>query len=110
MTCPHCGESARFVEYRPKTCTSLLGVIRLPRAYYHCQHCHDVHVRSDQTLRLSPQRQTLAAQEVITLAGIKESFGKVAQRSLRKLTGLRLSESTIERTTEAAGKRLGALL
>lgn len=44
------------------------------------------------------------------LAGIQESFGKAAERTLRKLAGLRLSESTVERTTESAGTRLGERL
>ena len=110
MTCPHCQESARFVSYRPKTFISLLGDLRCERGYYHCDQCHAGYFPWDQTLRLSPQRMTLAAQEVITLSGIKESFGKVAERTLWKQTGLRLSESTVERVTEAAGERLGKLL
>jgi hypothetical protein len=110
MTCPHCLEAARFVNYRPKTFTSLLGDIRFERAYYHCGQCGQGSFPWDQTLRLSPQRQTLAAQEVITLSGIQASFGKVADRTLYKQTGLRVSESTVERTTEAAGERLGQLL
>jgi hypothetical protein len=61
-------------------------------------------------LRLSPQRLTPATQEVTTLAGIQESFGKASERTLRKLAGLRLSESTVERTTETAGERLGEAL
>ncbi len=44
------------------------------------------------------------------LAGIQESFGKAAERTLVKLTGLRLSESTVERTTEGAGERPGGCL
>ncbi len=44
------------------------------------------------------------------MAGIQESFGKVAERALYKLTGLRLCESTVERTTEAAGEKLGEML
>jgi hypothetical protein len=64
----------------------------------------------DQILRLSAQRLTPAAQEVTALAGIQESFGKAAERTLHKLAGLDLSESTVERTTEAAGERLGELL
>jgi hypothetical protein len=47
---------------------------------------------------------------VTTLAGIQESFGKAAGRTLLKLSGLRLSESTVERTTEAGGDRLGTCL
>jgi hypothetical protein len=98
------------VSYRPKTFVSLLGELRLERGYYHCEQCQQGHFPWDQTLRLSGQRLTPAAQEVLTLAGLKESFGKVAERSLYKTTGLRLSESTVQRTTEAAGERLGRLL
>jgi len=98
------------VNYRPKTFTSLLGDLHCARGYYHCAHCHQGHVPWDQALRLTDQRLTPAAQEVVTLAGLKESFGKVAERSLAKLTGLRLSESMVQRTTEAAGARLGQRL
>ena len=44
------------------------------------------------------------------MAGVQESFGKAADRTLPKLAGLRLCESTVERTTEEAGARLGARL
>ena len=110
MSCPHCGESARFVEHREKDIVSLVGTIRLSRCYYHCRHCHQGHFPWDQTLRLSPQRLSPGAQEVVSLAGIQESFGKAAGRTLRKLAGICLSESTVERTTEAAGTRLGQQL
>jgi hypothetical protein len=110
MSCPHCLESARFVQHRDKTIVSLVGQMRLSRPYYHCEHCHQGHFPWDELLRLSPQRLTPAAQEVATLAGIQESFGKAAERTLPKLAGIRLSESTVERTTEAAGERLGQLL
>jgi hypothetical protein len=109
MTCPHCKEAARFVTYRPKIFTSLLGDLHIERGYYHCRACGHGHFPWDQTLRLS-ERMTPAAREVVALSGIKESFGKVADRSLYKQTGLRLSESTVQRTTEAAGERLGQLL
>jgi len=89
---------------------SLLGNIRVARGYYHCSHCGGGQFPWDQTLRLSPQRLTPGAQEVVCLAGIQESFGKAAERTLVKLAGLRLSESTVERTTETAGTRLGKRL
>ena len=46
----------------------------------------------------------------MALAGIQESFGKAAERTLVKLAGLRLSESTVERVTEGAGTRLAEAL
>lgn len=109
MTCPHCQQDARFVEYRGKGFVSLLGDLRLERGYYHCRHCHRGHFPWDDLLRLSPQGLTPAAQEVTALAGIQESFGKAAGRTLRKLAGIRLSESTVQRTTETSGERLADL-
>ena len=110
MSCPHCREAARCVGYRDKSVVSLLGELRLSRGYYHCKHCSAGHLPWDETLRLSAQALTPAAEEVTALAGIQESFGKAAERTLRKLAGIRLCESTVERSTEAAGARLGAAL
>ena len=110
MTCPYCQEAARFVSYRRKQFVSLVGEIRFFRGYYHCKHCQQGHFPWDELLRLSPQQLTPAAQEVATLAGIQESFGKAADRTLRKLAGIRVCESTVERTTEGAGERLGKAL
>jgi hypothetical protein len=110
MSCPHCQESARFLGYRPKQFVSLVGDIRFFRGYYHCEHCQQGLFPWDDVLRLSPQRLTPAAQEVTSLAGTQESFGKAAGRTLRKLAGIALCESTVERTTEGAGERLGELL
>jgi hypothetical protein len=58
-------------------------------------------------LRLTEERLTPGAQEIAALLGIQNSFGKAADRVLEKAAGLRLSESTVQRTTEAAGARLG---
>jgi hypothetical protein len=110
MSCPQCQEAARFVSYRPKQFVSLVGDIRFFRGYYHCGHCQRGHFPWDELLRLSPQQLTPAAQEVAALAGIQESFGKAADRTLRKLAGIRVCESTVERTTEGAGERLGEAL
>lgn len=110
MTCPHGDKAARFVEYRDKDILGLVGSIRLGRGYYHCSHCRQGHFPWDEALRLSQQRLSPGAREVICLAGIQESFGKAAGRTLRKLAGICLCESTVERTTEALGTRLGEQL
>jgi hypothetical protein len=110
VSCPHCREAARFVGYRDKSVVSLLGELDVSRGYYHCKHCKSGHVPWDGILRLSAQALTPAAQEVTSLAGIQESFGRAAERTLRKLAGMCLSESTVERTTEAAGAQLGEAL
>ena len=110
MSCPCCHESARFVEYRPKTVQSLMGNFRLARAYYHCRSCGTGTIPWDETLGLSRQALTPAASEVIGLAGAVDSFGEAADVVLRKLSGLRVSESTVQRTSEAAGRDIGTRL
>ena len=53
MSCPPCGESARFVDYRDRTFRSLVGDIRFGRAYDHCKPCAAGHMPWDQALRVS---------------------------------------------------------
>ena len=104
--CQHCDGDARFVADRSKGFLSLLGEFALVRSYYHCRKCGRGQFPREQLLRLTHQRLTPAAEEVISLLGVKQSFAEVAERTLRKACGLRVSESTVERTTEAAGERL----
>ena len=108
--CEHCQADARFVSRRDKRIVSLLGELPLKRAYYHCRSCGGGHVPLDQELGLNSSHLTPAAAEVTCLAGVQTSFAQASETTLRKLCGLRLSESTVERTTESAGARLQTLL
>lgn len=110
MTCPHCHESARFVDYRPKTVQSMVGTFPLDRAYYHCRSCGVGTVPWDEALGLSRQALTPGAKELICVAGAVDSFGEAADVVLKKLAGLHVSESTVERTSEAVGGDIGARL
>lgn len=110
MSCPHCHQSARFVEYRPKTVQSLVGSFPVARAYYHCRSCGAGTVPWDEALGLSPRALTPGAREVVCLAGAVDSFGEAADVVLRKLSGLRASESTVRRASEEAGRDIGARL
>lgn len=53
---------------------------------------------------------TAAAEEMVALASLLSSFEEGAHKTLRKLSGIRLSESTAQRVTEDAGTRLRRLL
>ena len=79
------------------------------RPYYHCPHCHSGHFPGDHALDLAGRRLSLGAEQVVTLGGTLTSFAEAATKILPKMTGIRLGESTIERTTEASGQRLGQL-
>ena len=110
MNCPACAEAAKFQRWQPKTVVSALGSVRLERAYYYCRHCGHGHCPWEAILGLTGQDLTPAASELTSLAGLLSSFEEASQKVLPKLAGIRLSESTAERTTEAVGERLGTAL
>src|SRR5262249_19779325 len=101
MTCPRCQQASKFEGYRAKTFMILLDDVCFERAYYHCKHCGQGHFPWDEELSLAGQRYTLGVREITALAGIQESFGKAAERTLQKLAGIRLSESSVQRLTES---------
>jgi hypothetical protein len=101
---------ARCVAVRAKRIDSLLGVVKIKRHYYHCRACGRGCFPRDERLGLSAAHLTPAASEVASIAGVQTSFAQSAEVTLQKLCGLRLSESTVERVTEAAGERLAKLL
>lgn len=49
-----------------------------------------------------------AAAEVAGIAGVQTSLAEASEKGLPKLAGRRRAESTVERSTEAAGERLAA--
>lgn len=89
---------------------TLVGRVRLDRAYYHCPRCRAGHCPRDAQLGLSGSDLSRGATEVVALAGALSSFAEAAQKTLPKLAGLRVSESTAERITERTGADVGARL
>jgi hypothetical protein len=86
---------------------TLLGTIRVEhRPYYLCSRCPRGFFPGDGALGLRDARLSTAAEEIVTLAGTLDSFEVAADKILPKMTGLHLGESTVERTTEAAGQHL----
>ena len=84
---------------------SLFGKVAYPRAYYHCGRCHHGWFPTDAQLRID-QKQTPAARELFTLAGTVHPFAEGAAQVLQRMSGLRVSASTVQRTTEAVGAEI----
>jgi len=75
-------------------------------AYYRCSRCGTSQKPWDQTLGLTRKALTPAASQVTAQAGVLASFAEASEKTLRTMCGLRLSESTVQRTTEDAGRRV----
>jgi hypothetical protein len=110
VTCPHCGQAAEFHGHRPHTPTSLLGPVHYYRAYYYCRTCGKGLFPFDQQAGFTPKNLTPGLERVATLAGtVADSFERAADL-MHEMAGIRLGESTVERTTEDAGQRLADAL
>ena len=106
MTCPHCGQAAEFHSHRPHTPLSLVGPVRYRRASSLCRRCGAGLFPFDHAAGLTTRHLTPGLERVATLAGtVADSFEKGAEL-LEEMAGVRLGESTVERTTEDAGQRL----
>lgn len=90
---------------------SLVGAIRCTRAWYHCHRCGKGVYPWDEAVGLTAKRLTPAAEQVVSMAGaVCNSFAEASDRVLETLAGLCLCESTVQRTAEDAGARVGQWL
>jgi hypothetical protein len=106
MTCPHCGQAAEFHSHRGHRSLSLVGTVHYERAYYLCRRCGKGPFPFDDEAGMTTRDLTPALERATTLAGaVADSFEKGADL-LEEMAGIRLSESTVQRTTEDAGERL----
>jgi len=89
---------------------TLVGAVTINRHYYYCEACQSgVHPR-DADLHIQGSRYSLAAQEVITLAGVLASFEEGATKTLTTMSGISASASTVQRITERVGGDVGERL
>lgn len=97
-----CGQTQRFVEHRPKTIATQMGSIEIRRAYYRCRHCGASALPYDQRIGLGAGAESVGLAQAAAYLGLHDTFAN-ASATLYRLTGQRLSESTIERLTESVG-------
>lgn len=110
MICPGCDYSAPYHDDASRTLVSLFGPITYQRCYYYCRRCGKGLCPFDDHAGIPTHQLTPAVERLASLAGaVGSSFDKGAEL-LHEMSGVSLSESTIERTTEDVGSRIAAVL
>jgi hypothetical protein len=106
VTCPDCDCAAAYHDDRERHVVSVLGTLHFDRAYYYCRRCGRGSAPFDEQAGFTARQLTPGAERLATLAGgVCESFERGAD-TLEEMAGIRLSESTVERTTEDVGRRM----
>ena len=107
VVCPHCQQGAKFHGYREKAALSLLGSVVCQRAYYYCGRCGKGVLPWDDQVGLTARSFTPAAERLVSLAGaLSDSFAEAAEKVLPEMAGLKVAETTVQRTTEGVGERI----
>ena len=86
-----------------------MGSVGCARAYYYCGRCGHGVAPWDQVVGLTTRSFTPATERLVCLAGtLSDSFAEAAEKVLPEMAGLKVAETTVERTAESAGQRLAA--
>lgn len=112
-TCDHagpelpcsCGQPAQYRGRHEKTFESVLGPLRLERAYYHCAHCQSGFCPRDRALGLESFSLTPG---VLRMTGSTAALVSFEESStlLRELAGVEVSVSQVQRAAEALGAEI----
>lgn len=109
MTCEHCGYAAKHHSYQERRVLTAHGAVRVRRAYYYCGRCRQSFLPYDDALGLVDEISP-GLRPLVCLAGTLAPFADAAEDVLKRFAGVRLSASTVLRTTEGEGERLRAQL
>lgn len=96
------GHRAGFVSYRPKTIDTVLGPVRLSRAYYHCPQCRTGVVPRDGDLDVAGLSLSGGLRKMTASTGAAVPFNQAATL-IEDLAGITLTTKRVERAAEAAG-------
>src|SRR4029453_19002448 len=94
IDCGH-GHRAEFVSRRDKDLDTVLGRVRVPRAYYHCPVCHHGVVPRDRELGVEGESLSPGLPRMLARAAAVEPFAGAASL-LTDLAGVTLSTKRIE--------------
>lgn len=100
-----CGQEARYVDRRAKTFVSVLGPLRLERAYYHCVACGRGFCPRDRTLGLEGGSLSPAVTRMVAAVGALVSFQEGSEL-LKELAGVEVEPKQVERTAETLGAEI----
>ena len=104
LSCP-CGGRARYAGRREKQFTTVLGPMRLQRAYYHCPDCGAGFCPRDRELGLEDRSLSPALVRMVGAAASILSFQESSQL-LDELAGVEVGAKQVERCAESLGEEV----
>ena len=100
-----CGSEAGYAGRRSKQVESVLGPLRLERAYYYCSTCGHGYCPRDRQLSIEHTSLSPALTRMVGTVGAMVSFQEGSEL-LTELAGVAVDAKQVERTAEALGKEV----
>jgi hypothetical protein len=101
------GHEARFAGYRGKSFDTVLGLVTVTRAWYHCAECGRGLAPRDAELGVTGASVSPGLAAMNDLAAAAGPFAGAA-RLLEQIGGVRLTVKRVERAAEASGAAVAA--
>jgi hypothetical protein len=101
MACA-CGGTADYIEMRPKSILTVVGWVKVLRAYYLCSNCHVGHAPMDKELDVERINFSPGVRRMMALVGHHAPFD-FGRQEIASLAGLMVTAKAVERTAEAIG-------
>ncbi len=102
--CP-CGQQARYAGRRAKGFQTVLGLVTLTRAYYHCAACGQGVCPRDRALGLTASMLSPGVTRRVGQVAARVSFAE-GRALLHELAGLRVEAKHVERAAETLGRQV----
>jgi len=96
------GHQAAFAGYRDKSFDTVLGLVTVTRAWYHCAECGHGLAPRDTELGVAGQSMSPGLAAMNDIAAAAGPFAGAA-RLLEEIGGVRLTAKRVERAAEASG-------
>ena len=98
-----CGGEASFERQREGTVITLMGQIRVTRAYYLCEACGEGTYPLDEKLGFRAGALSAELQEAVALTGVHLPF-ELASDLFERLTQISISDNGVRQATEQIGQ------
>lgn len=103
------GHRASFLDYRDKDVLTVVGEVKIERAYYYCEDCGGGVIPKDRELNIVGTSFSPGIRRLMGRVGGKESF-QAGRQDLEELAGVRVTAKQVERVAEGIGVEVEAML
>lgn len=97
-----CGQTARFRQTRARNLLTVVGPVRLERAYYCCAMCHRGQSPQDRKLDIVDTEYSPGVRRMMAVVGSDTSFDQ-GREQMQLLAGIEVTRKAVERQAEAIG-------